>query len=145
MNLLYPADACCSGGSRPIPLTVGWQDPTAQTRRPKARKPDDTMPNCNVVADQIYCSSNAYDRDGELDAWTGAQDAPVLNGVFYNEGKFTSQGNARYFGSVLINGDVDSTGTNEVWFDERLIKDEWPPKTWPFPRVFVTAVRTDDL
>lgn len=155
LNLQYPVDACCSGGSRPNALTVGWQAPNAQTRRMKKRKPDDSAPTCTTGSADLtfstkgdsysYCSSNYYDRDGEVDAWTGVQDAPVLNGVFYNEGEFDSQGNARYFGSVLINGDVGSTGTNEVWFDERLIKDEWPPASWPFPRVFITAVRTDDL
>jgi hypothetical protein len=44
---------------------------------------------------------------------------------------------------VLINGDINPTGTAEVWFDERLIKDEWPPKEWPFPRAFITAISTD--
>ena len=69
----------------------------------------------------------------------------MLNGVCYIEGTMESTGNANYFGSLLINGDVDNTGTNEVWFDERLVKDEWPPSDWPFPRVFISAVRTDDL
>ena len=59
----------------------------------------------------MYCSSNLYDRDGEFDTWSGVQEAPVLNGVFYNEGRLNSQGNARFFGSLLINGSVDNAGT----------------------------------
>lgn len=151
-NLQYPADACCAG-LLPNPITVGWFNPTGTvTKRPKDLLPDDSLPDCttNTTRDNLgnafrYCTSNYYDRDGELDWWAGAQDAPVLNGVMYIEGIMSSQGNARYFGSLLINGNVDNTGTNEVWFDERLIKDEWPPSDWPFPRVFVSAVRTDDL
>lgn len=158
LNLQYPLNACCQGGSYPFQLTVGWQAPGAQTKRPKKKLlPDETsMPNCagadgdlwdaNIPPRSLlYCTSNLYDRDGEFDNWSGVQDAPVLNGVFYNEGNLNSQGNARYFGSLLINGNVDNVGTPEVWFDERLIKDEWPPASWPFPRVFTTSMRTDDL
>lgn len=158
LNLQYPINACCTGGSYPYELTVGWQAPASQTKRAKKKLlPDETaMPNCAgadaAVWDAMipprslmYCSSNLYDRDGEFDTWSGVQEAPVLNGVFYNEGRLNSQGNARYFGSLLINGDVDNVGTPEVWFDERLIKNEWPPSTWPFPRVFATSTRTDDL
>lgn len=150
LNLQYPSDACCTGASGPNVIPLGWEDPTTQTRRPKKRHADDTLPTvngsdiCTTTADfDEFCTSNGYDRDGYMDYWSGAQSQPILNGVFYNEGTFTSTGNARLFGSVLINGDVDPTGTNEVWFDERLIKSDWPPKEWPFPRVIVTAVQTD--
>ncbi|MCM2315837.1 MAG: pilus assembly PilX N-terminal domain-containing protein [Thermoanaerobaculia bacterium] len=158
INLRYPLNACCVGGSYPNTLTVGWEAPNSQTKRPKKKLlPDKTvMPNCNGADADVwdamipprslmYCSSNLYDRDGEFDTWSGVQEAPVLNGVFYNEGNLNSQGNARYFGSLLINGSVDNSGTPEVWFDERLIKDEWPPAEWPFPRVFITSTKTDDL
>jgi hypothetical protein len=146
INLIYPATACCGGGSEPNPLTIGWQDPANQTRRPKKRRADDTVPPnpCANSADFPLCTSNSYDRDGFLDNWSAAQDAPVLDGVFYNEGAFDPTGNARYFGSLLIKGDVDSNGTNEVWFDERLVKDEWPPRDWPFPRVVITALQTEN-
>lgn len=158
LNLQYPLNACCTGSSYPNTLTMGWQAPGSQTMRPKKKLlPDETaMPDCTgadaLVWDDyvpprslMYCTSNLYDRDGEFDTWSGVQEAPVLNGVFYNEGNLNSQGNARYFGSLLINGNVDNVGTPEVWFDERLIKDEWPPASWPFPRVFITSTRTDDL
>jgi len=146
LNLQYPATACCAGASAPNPLTLGWQDPVSQTRRPKKRRSDDTIPAnpCAAPADYLLCTSNLYDRDGFLDRWTATGEAPVLDGVFYNEGDFSPAGNARYFGSLLIKGDVDAGGTPEVWFDERLIKDEWPPKEWPFPRVFITALQTEN-
>ncbi|HVT44865.1 MAG TPA: pilus assembly PilX N-terminal domain-containing protein [Thermoanaerobaculia bacterium] len=152
LNLIYPLDACCSGGVNPYALTVAWEDPAAQTRRPKKKFPAGSYPavdgtdKCTNAADfDLYCTSNRFDRDGYADRWSGAglDGAPVLDGVFFNEGTLDSEGNARYFGSVLIQGDIDSTGTNEVWFDERLIKDEWPPRDWPFPRVIITAISTD--
>jgi hypothetical protein len=163
LNMIYPtrteggvliADACCSG-LLPKSLTMGWQAPGSVTKLPKKLvPPSDTVPNCNgtdfdiwdnIGRAPVHCTSNYYDRNGAMDWWAGTQDAPILNGVMYIAGNMRSQGNARFFGSLLINGDVDNVGTNEVWFDERLIKDEWPPAEWPFPRVFVTAVRTDDL
>lgn len=144
LNLIYPATACCAGGGDPNPIRIGWEDPALQTRRPKKRVSPTILPDCTVSSQYEFCTSNEYDRDGYLDNWTAAQDAPVLDGVFYNEGDLNPTGNARYFGSLLIKGNVDSNGTNEVWFDERLIKDEWPPKEWPFPRVFVTALQTEN-
>jgi hypothetical protein len=152
LNIIYPADACCGGGGAPNPLTFQWQAPGGTIdRRPKKQLPDNSWPAvdgsdfCTTAAqfDEL-CTSNKYDRDGYADDWTGTNAEPVLDGVFYCEGDFDPTGNARYFGSLLINGNVDSTGTNEVWFDERLIKDEWPPKSWPFPRVIITAVETDN-
>jgi len=137
---------------------MGWTAPGTPQKLPKKKvPPSDTIPDCTTAThfdvwdtrgrSREYCTSNLFDRDGAYDYWTGTgqNGAPVLNGVMYVEGTMESQGNARYFGSLLINGDVDNTGTNEVWFDERLIKDEWPPSDWPFPRVFISAVRTDDL
>ncbi|HEV3484852.1 MAG TPA: hypothetical protein VG106_05560, partial [Vicinamibacterales bacterium] len=151
LNIIYPEDACCAAAGAPNPVTIGWEDPDGLiTRRPKSAIDDaGTMPTvdsddiCTVVAQYPFCTSNGYDRDGYADHWAGAQAAPILNGVFYNQGTYTSTGNARLFGSVLINGNVDPSGTNEVWFDERLIKNEWPPSDWPFPRVIITAIETD--
>jgi len=137
LNIIYPGNAKAGVGVQPVPF--GWQLEAGQSRRPKARKPDASLPNCGLVADYPFCTSNGYDRDGgmvnDLD--------PVLNGVFYNEGDFDSEGNAIYFGSLLINGNVIGTGTPEVWFDERLIKGMWPPPEMPIPRVYISAHQTD--
>ena len=68
----------------------------------------------------------------------------VLDGVLYNSGTFTAQGNSNYFGSVVAQrGVLDGGGTPAFWFDERLIKGEWPPKGMPLPRVVVSAWETD--
>lgn len=151
LNLIYPQDACCSG-LLPNPFTIGWQ--ATPTRRPKERLPGATAAWPTVDASDIctdatqfeYCTSNGYDRDGYADQWTATTGvtAPILDGVLYVEGDFDAQGNAVYFGSVLINGEVFGNGTLDVWFDERLIKDQWPPEDWPFPRVMVTAIKTDE-
>ncbi|MGA7614202.1 MAG: hypothetical protein WBX15_03375 [Thermoanaerobaculia bacterium] len=156
LNLIYPQHACCQGAAfDPYPVLVGWEDPTATaakpiTRRPKEKLSSGALPTvsgtgiCTDSSQFDSCTSNGYDRDGYLDFWTGSKQPPILNGVFYNEGTMSSQGNATYFGSVLINGDIANTGTPEVWFDERLIKNDWPPKEWPFPRVIITAIQTDE-
>lgn len=98
--------------------------------------------SCSGITDikelQQKCTSNAYDKDGpliELDA--------ILNGVIYVEGQFEQTGNLPYFGSILAQGDFGKAGTPDVWFDERLIKDEWPPREFKFPRVFISALQSD--
>ena len=66
----------------------------------------------------------------------------MLNGVFYNEGDYNSQGNDHFFGSILIQGQVKGTGTPDVWFDEKLIKGTWSPPN--MPRVIVYNEQTDE-
>jgi Tfp pilus assembly protein PilX len=68
----------------------------------------------------------------------------ALNGVMYIAGTFEAQGNAKYFGSVVAQrGVVDGSGTPEFWFDERLIKGQWPPKGMSIPRVVISSWQTD--
>jgi hypothetical protein len=65
-------------------------------------------------------------------------------GVMYLAGTFTAQGNANYFGSVVAQRGVnDGAGNPQFFFDERLIKGEWPPKGMSIPRVVVTSWQTD--
>lgn len=137
LNIRYKTSAKSGGG--PDPMTIGWEPDNTQGRLPNKRKPDGTLPTCSNAADQIYCTSNGYDRDG---AFVTDID-PILDGVFYNEGDYDTQGNAIYFGSLLINGNVIGTGTPEVWFDEKLVKGDWPPKSMPIPRVYISAHQTD--
>ena len=66
----------------------------------------------------------------------------VLDGVAYNEGDYSSQGNSDYFGSLLIQGQVLGTGTPDIWFDEKLIKGTWAPPG--MPRVMIFSVQTDE-
>lgn len=133
LNLVYP-DA-----SLPEDPTVArWQAPNSSTRRPKIMSGASPF-NCTIgTPTQDQCTSNAYDRDGAL-----VNLSPSLDGVLYIEGTNETTGNADYFGSVLIRRDFNNKGTPNVWFDEKLIKGDWPPKSFNFPRVYVSSEETD--
>lgn len=127
LNMIYPTT---NSGA----VTIGWEPAATQTRRPRDLV-GTTLPNCTTQPD--LCTSNGYDRDGAL------VDLPaILAGVLYNEGTYSSQGNVDYFGSVLIRGDAGATGNAQVWFDEKLIKDNWAPPG--MPRVIVYNSETDE-
>jgi hypothetical protein len=127
LNFIYPNNP---GGS----VTVGWEPYASQTRRPRDLN-GTSVPNCNAMPEK--CTSNGYDRDGAL------VDLPaILNGVLYNEGTYSSQGNVDYFGSVLIRGNADATGNAQIWFDEKLVKDNWAPPG--MPRVIIYSSMTDE-
>jgi hypothetical protein len=145
LNLQYPTRACCSGPT-PNPLTVGWENPTNPTRRPKELLPNGAVPNCNQSANYHLCTSNGYDERGALTrnfGNTANSGAPILDGILYNEGTFDTSGNAHYFGSVLVQGKVWGTGGAEVWFDDCLITGCWEDKFIEMPRVYVSAHQTD--
>jgi Tfp pilus assembly protein PilX len=72
------------------------------------------------------------------------QETVVMDGVFYNSGTFSAQGNARYFGSLIAQqGVLDGGGTPELYFDESLVKGNWPRKGMNLPRVVISAWQTD--
>ncbi|MBI1950497.1 MAG: hypothetical protein HYS34_03955, partial [Acidobacteria bacterium] len=72
------------------------------------------------------------------------QDNVVMDGVFYTSGSFTAKGNARYFGSLIAQqGVLDGGGTPELYFDESLVKGNWPRKGMNLPRVVISAWQTD--
>jgi hypothetical protein len=151
LNLIYPT----------VPLggvLVSWHSPALtaqtlagslrQTRRPKQLDAAGNPVPCASetaaattaakITDRRNCTGNGYDRDGGL-----VQLELSFNGVFYNEGQFDSTGNARYFGSVLAQGDASKAGNPDVYFDEKLIKGAWPPGNFGFPRVYVSSEQTD--
>jgi hypothetical protein len=65
-------------------------------------------------------------------------------GVMYLAGTFSAQGNANYFGSVVAQrGVIDGSGNPAFYFDERLVKGQWPPKGMGLPRVVISAWQTD--
>jgi hypothetical protein len=152
LNLVYPsvgnyAQACCGGGGAPRRVSVGWQAPNSFSKLPIKKNETTGLP-ITCTGGNAYdpnCTSNAFDRDGPLVNNFGntSNTRPILDGVLYNEGRFDSQGNAAYFGSILINGAIIGTGTPEVWFDELLIKGGWQDKFKELPRVFVTAHETE--
>jgi Tfp pilus assembly protein PilX len=72
------------------------------------------------------------------------QDKVCVDGVFYTSGTVEMSGNAKFFGSVITEqGVIDSSGTPEFYFDESLIKGNWPRKGMNLPRVVVSAWQTD--
>lgn len=140
LNFIYPNSA---NGS----MTIGWEAPASQTYRPKMRLNNAPRPYtgaapsatpCPDSASPLNCTSNAYDQDGamvDLDV--------ILYGVLYNEGQYDAEGNAAYYGSVLIQDTiVKGNGTADVWFDEKLIKGSWTPPN--MPRVMVFSELTDE-
>jgi len=68
----------------------------------------------------------------------------AVDGVMFTSGHFTAQGNAIYFGSVVAEQGVDhGGGTPGFYFDESLIKGNWPRKGMNLPRVVVSSWQTD--
>jgi hypothetical protein len=139
MNFQWTASSgITSKGSN---IVTGWYAPGSEVRLAKVTTGTTPSPvTCTSSSTQANCSGNGYDRDGPL-----VHDiSPVLEGIFYIQGDFDyTTGNAEYFGSLLINGNVGKAGTPDVWFDEKLVKDEWPPSTYNFPRVYISAIKTD--
>lgn len=169
LNLVYPSGgtsgansapisvACCTGGGQPFPLTPQWESSASVTRLSKKKDLNGDPVACSATAliasptgtgpnvPDPNCTSNGYDRDGPLglNFGTAPNTKPVMDGVLYNEGDYDTQGDASYFGSILINGNIVGTGTPEVWFDEFLIKGGWQDKFKGLPRVFITSHQTD--
>lgn len=127
LNFIYPDDRSDS-------IVVGWEDPDDVTMRPRDLIAN-VVPDCDTDPDE--CTSNSFDKDGAL-----VTIPAILNGVLYNEGTYDSQGQPIYFGSVLAKGAATATGTPEVWFDEKLIKDDWAPPG--MPRVIIYSSQTDE-
>lgn len=105
------------------------------------------------VTNEWYCTdASQCDASARTPAGVPVQDSrgipyredAALNGVMYIAGTFEAQGNAKYFGSVVAQrGVIDGGGTPDFWFDERLIKGQWPPKGMSIPRVVVSVWQTD--
>ena len=129
LNFVYPSAV----GT----VTTRWEAPGSQTRRPKISV-NGTPVTCTAASAATDCTSNGYDRDGAM-----VQLTPSLDGILYIEGGNDTTGNADYFGSLLIRQDFNNHGTPNVWFDEKLIKGDWPPKSFNFPRVYISAEQTD--
>ena len=147
LNLIYPDAACCAGGGAPNAVRVGWEDPASFTQRPLKTDANGAPVPCDVSASppDDNCTHNGRNEAGSLVENFGSapNTKPILDGILYNEGDFDTQGNAAYFGSVLIQGNINGTGTPEVWFDECLLRGCWQDKFKELPRVYVTAEETD--
>jgi hypothetical protein len=84
------------------------------------------------------------------DAGLPVQAEVNVYGVVYNSGHFSAQGNGIYFGSVVAGNGVGeaffgapAAGNPNIYFDERLIKGEWPPPEIELPLTIITVWKTD--
>lgn len=149
INFLYP-DAGTSGSGTPVNVVAGWENPLGGnafgiTRWPKkfTDLAETTLVNCTATTPESDCTSNAYDDKGPLVELDRGGNGPVLDGVLYNEGDYSSTGNAMYYGSVLIRGTVGKAGNVDVFFDESLTKGDWQKRFKDLPRVLITSSQTD--
>ncbi|HVT05127.1 MAG TPA: hypothetical protein VHL58_17320 [Thermoanaerobaculia bacterium] len=122
LNLQYPTVV---GG-----VTAGWQTGLG-TQRSK------TASACTGLMGDLQCTTNSYDIDGalvNLDA--------ILDGILFNEGNYSTQGNAVYYGALLYHGVVSGTGNPAIYFNERLLRGEGKPKG--LPRVVIYSEESDE-
>ncbi len=71
-------------------------------------------------------------------------DNTVLHGIMYLTGKFAPQGNANYYGALVAHK-VDVGATVNMWYNERIGIEAWPPPDSPVPKVYVSSWETDNF
>lgn len=142
INFIYPAMGSPTGI-----VTAAWEVPGDETRRPKKRGV--TQADCdadpNSVAGDDNCTSNKYDgprSNNANDSGAIVNLTVLLDGILFNEGGYSSTGNADYYGALLFRGAATGSGTPVIWFNERLLKGEPPPN---FPRVMIYSMETDPV
>lgn len=150
LNMIYPEQndptATSPPGNANDGVLVGWEAEGSQTRRPRDLT-GSTVPNCTDASNYDDCTSNKYDKDGAL-----VDIRAMVHGVLYNEGDYSAQGGIEYFGAVLIRGGgmqvnmgaggVEGNGSVKLWFDEKLIKEDWSPPG--MLRVIIYSMQTDE-
>jgi hypothetical protein len=131
VNLDY--DTALGGGGEPPTMRVK-QNPGTETN---------TVTAGGISATRT--TTNARDDSG-----LPVQAEINMYGVMYNSGHFSAQGNGVYFGSVIAGNGVGedyfgapAAGTPSLYFDERLIKGEWPPPEIELPLTIITVWKTD--
>src|SRR6185369_8200910 len=80
-------------------------------------------------------------QDPAVDAASAGKWTKDINiyGVFYTNGTFNAQGNYVFFGTVVTRSGMSITGVAgagnpDFYYDERLVKDQWPPFDLNLPR-----------
>ena len=63
-----------------------------------------------------------------------------LNGVWYNEGAYDGAGNLPAYGSLLMKAGFEATGTPDVYFNEAILRGNWPPPDMNLARVYISFV-----
>jgi hypothetical protein len=101
-----------------------------------------------------YRHNSEWQSQDDLGAgYTRLDDGPSqmhdihLYGVMYTSGQWDPRGNGLYYGSLIARSGIGemgagAAGTPDVFFDERLIKGQWPPKELRLPRVYVSEWET---
>lgn len=147
INFVYPPVTSPDGA-----VVARWEPSGSQTRRPKKR--DVTQATCTNAAAGTFaascstqcddeCTSNKYDgprSNNPNDSGAIVNLSVLLDGILFNEGTYSSTGNADYYGALLVRGAASGTGTPVIWFNERLLKGEPPPN---FPRVMIYSMESD--
>jgi hypothetical protein len=106
----------------------------------------DAATNIRYCVDAATCTPGSWTPSATPvrdDSGLAFQTTTVLDGVMYNSGVFTAQGNAVYFGSLVAQqGVLDGSGNPAFYFDESLVKGNWPRKGMNMPRVIISSWQT---
>ncbi|MGH9456753.1 MAG: pilus assembly PilX family protein [Thermoanaerobaculia bacterium] len=133
LNLVYPTIDNAEGS-----VGIGWSAAgNVATMRPKIRLSENTPNSCTNTSTALECTGNWFDETGAV-----VRINPVLNGILYNEGGYDAQGNAKYYGSLLIRGDFKGNGTPAVYFNECILKNCWQEQL-NLPKVMIQSTQTD--
>lgn len=68
----------------------------------------------------------------------------AVHGIMHLSGTFASGGNGKYYGAVVAHK-VDTGATVDMWYNERISTNGWPPANSPVPKVYVSVWEVDNL
>ncbi len=68
----------------------------------------------------------------------------ILHGIMYLSGTFDAGANGKYYGAMIAHH-IDVGSTVDMWFNEKIIKNAWPPADSPVPKVYVTLWEVENL
>ncbi|MEE9217841.1 MAG: hypothetical protein V3U98_02110, partial [Acidobacteriota bacterium] len=71
-------------------------------------------------------------------------DGVIVHGILYQTGKLGGTGNGRFYGAVVAHK-IDSGSTIDMWYNESVSLNAWPPPTSPAPKVYISAWEIDRL
>ena len=91
------------------------------------------------------------DEDGVEDVLTSLRDRRgalvdldiIVNGIWYNEGRYEGSGNLPVYGSILMKQGFAATGSPDIFFNEGIVLGDFPPPEMQIPRVYISQVDTD--
>lgn len=150
----WPENTLPHGGIDVRVLADVVHEPYLNFEYPEPNGPEDPL---QVDFDFEATSANRRDMggdrdgDGTTDQLTTLRDIKgaqvdldlIVNGVWYNEGRYDGSGNLPVYGSILMRQGFEATGTPDVWFNHGLQTGDWPPPEMQIPRVYVSQMDTD--